>query len=468
MPTCFVAGQGRATPPWVRTLVAAGALCAVSMASAMSLTEAFEAARLHDPQYRAGEYDLAAAREGVPMARSALMPQVTLNHSSLGYSGTRTFPNSLQQDVTTSVDYAAPSTSLSLRMPLFNYDAWNRLDQATAQTRGAEASHRARGLELVDRVTTAYLQTLEARSLLVLSQAEVSALEEQNRRAEQRLRRGEGTRIEEAQARAGLEVARARVGDARDRVTVAAARLNRLTGRMPVFVNDAPDGFQPRPSAPAELQEWVAGGALHNPVIDVRQAALDAARFGVKRNQAGHLPRVDLVANMARSRNESLSNLDQSSRLRSMGFQVSLPLFSGFGVQAAVRQAEAEMARAQEELRNERENNELEIRRLLQAADSAAVRAEALRKAVQASETAVTGATRAQEAGLVTVADVMDARRNLFSARRELTQSQYDHLAARMRLMVVAGEPMQRVVEQIDAILTQRAQLQNLDMAAQR
>ena len=114
MPIRFVARQRLGTPPWVRAVAAAGALCAATMASAMSLTEAFEAARAHDPQYRAGDYDLAAARESVPLARSALMPQVTLNHSSIGYSGTRTFPNSLQQDVTTSVDYAAPSTSLSL------------------------------------------------------------------------------------------------------------------------------------------------------------------------------------------------------------------------------------------------------------------------------------------------------------------------------------------------------------------
>jgi outer membrane protein, protease secretion system len=254
-------------------------------------------------------------------------------------------------------------------------------------------------------------------------------------------------------------VARARLSDAAERVGVATARLNRLTGRLPAFVNDTPNGFLPRPSEPGALREWTASGALQNPAIEVRQATVDAARFGVKRNQAGHLPRVDLVANLARSRNESLSNLDQSSNLRSLGVQVSLPLFSGFGVQAAVRQSEAELARAQEDLRNERENNELEIRRLLQAADAAAVRAEALRKAVEASEVSVTGSTRAQEAGLATQTDVLEARRGLFAVRRELAQSHYDHLAARMRVMVLAGEPMQRIVDQIDAMLTERMPL---------
>lgn len=449
-------------------MAAAATLALGAPAQAMSLAEAFEAARAHDPQYSSGAFDLQATREGIPIARAGLMPQVSLNYSKSGYSGTRSFPNGLQQEVTTSVDYVAPSTSLSLRMPLFNYDAWNRLDQATAQTKGAEAAFRSRGLELIDRLTSAYLQTLESRTLQSLTEAEVVALHEQTLRAEQRLRRGEGTRTEEATVRASLEVARARAADAAERVNVAAARVARLTGRVPTFVNDTPPDFLPRPSEPDALRDWTARGVMQNPVIEVRQAAVDAARFAVKRNQSGHLPRVDLVANVSKSSNESLSNLNQSSFLRSVGVQVSLPLFNGFGVQASVRQAQFELMRAQEDLRAERENNELEIRRLLQAVDAAALRAEALRKAVAAGEVALMGATRAQEGGLLTQFDVLEARRNLFASRRDLAQAHYDHLTAQMRLMLVAGEPMQVIVQRIDAALTSRLPLAAAEAAQKR
>ena len=443
-----------------RMAMAAGLLLVASASlQAMTLAEAFEAAQAHDPQYRSALHDLEAARQGIPIARASLLPVVSLNYSNLGYSGTREFPNALAQEVTTRLDYAAPQTSLSMRVPLFNYEAWSRLDQATAQTRGAEANYRARGLDLVDRLTSAYLQALEARALRMLTDAEVVAMLEQNKRAEQRLRRGEGTRTEEAQARAALEVARARAGDATERVVVADARLQRLTGQMPRFVQDTPASFRPQPSSPSQLRDWMTAGAAQNPVIEVRQAAVEAARFGIKRNQAGHLPRLDLVANVARARNESISNLDQSTNLRSIGVQLSVPIFSGFGVQASIRQSEAELLRAEEELRNERENNELEIRRLLQASDSAAVRAEALRRAIEAGETAVTGTTRAQEAGLATQSDVLDARSRLYSTRRDLAQSLYDHLAARMRVMVLAGEPMQRIIEQVGAELVERIPL---------
>jgi outer membrane protein TolC len=124
--------------------------------------------------------------------------------------------------------------------------------------------------------------------------------------------------------------------------------------------------------------------------------------------------------------------------------------------------------RAQEDLRAERENNELEIRRLLQAVDAAALRAEALRKAVAAGEVALTGATRAQEGGLLTQFDVLEARRNLFASRRDLAQAHYDHLTAQMRLMLVAGEPMQVIVQRIDAALTSRLPLAAVEAAQKR
>lgn len=426
---------------------------------AMTLTEALEAARAHDPQYRAAEFELEAARQGLPIARSVLFPQLSLSYANAGVHGTREFPNGLSQQVSTRVDYESPQTALNLRMPLFNYEAWSRVDQAEAQTRGAEASFRARGLELAERVVSAYLQALDSHAQLALSDAEVQALQEQFLRAGQRFRRGEGTRTDEALALAGLEMARARAADVREKLMLAAARLRRLTGRTPAFVQDIEPSFRPQVSAGAGLRDWTDTALAHSPVIEARAIAVEVARFGVRRMRAAHLPRVDLIGSISRTRNESLSSLDQTSNLKSLGIQVSVPLFSGFGVTASTRQAQAEMSRVEQELRTERENVELEVRRLLQLADSAAQRADALRNAVAAGETAVTGATRALAAGLATQAEVLDARSRLFASRRDLAQAQYDHLAARMRMMLLAGEPMQRVIDQIGAALVERIEL---------
>lgn len=455
--------------PSALTLALAAALTLASPAArSLSLAEAFEAARLHDPQYRSAQHDLQASREDVPIARAGLLPQLSLNYSSQGVSGTRKFPNALQQEVTTRVDYAAPQTQLSMRMPLFNYEAWSRLDQVTAQTKGAESQFRARGLELVERVVAAYVSVLESRAQLILVEAELTALTEQARRAEQRFQRGEGTRIDEALVQASLELLRARLIDTRDRVDVGLARLKRLTGRTVLFVNDTAAGLRPQRVSDAEVLDWIETARRQNPTLEVRQASLDAARHLVRRNQAGHLPRLDLVGNVSKARNDSLNNLDQTSHLRSIGIQLSVPLYNGGGVEAGVRQSQAELLRAEEDLRNERENNELEIRRLLQSADGAALRVQALERSVAANEVAVSGATRMQEAGLATLADVLDARSRQFSARRDLAQAQYDNVRALVQTMLLAGEPMQRVVDRADAMLSQRIDLPSSSTGAPR
>lgn len=452
--------------PALRAAAAAAAtlaLCGVcglpSPARAMSLAEAFAAAQDHDPQYRAAIHERDSMQKNVAIARSGLLPQVNLSYASNDYTGTRSFPGLAEQSVTTRLNYNAPSTQLSVRQPLFNFDAWSRVDQAKAQSRAADATLRARGLDLVDRLVQSYIEVLEARTVLALNEAEVTALEEQLRRTEQRLQRGEGTRTDVAQALAELELTRVRVEEARERMKLGAARLLRLTGRTPAGVDDVPPGFSPQASQPVAYRDWTETALAQSPLLQMRQAVVESARFNVRRNQAGHLPRIDAVASIVRSRNESISNLDQSSNLRSIGVQVQLPLFSGFGVSASVDQAEIEVLRAEEELRNERENLLVEIRRLLQASDAAALRTEALRKAVAASEVALEGATRSQAAGVGTLVDVLAARSRLFSARRDLARAQYDNLQSRGRLLALAGEPMQVLVDRIAAELAVRVAL---------
>lgn len=451
------AGKGPGLRRAGGALMLAAALCLP--ASAMTLAEAVEAARVHDPQFRAAGHELDAARQAIPIARASLLPQVSLSFSDAQVSGTRRFPNAVGQEVTTRVDYGSPQAGLFMRMPLFNYEAWTRLDQAGAQVAGAEANHRARSLDLVDRVTSAYLQTLEARAQLTLADAELPAIEAQLQRAQQRLLRGEGTRTEVAVAESTLETARVRRVDAQEKLMLATSGLQRLTGTSPEWVRDTAADFLPRASEPVALRDWTESALTQNPVVEVRRTAVEVTRLGVRRNLAGHLPRVDIVGSVTRNRNESLSNLDQTSRLASMGVQLTIPLYSGGGVDASVRQAEYERLRAEEDLRTERENLTLNVQRLLQQADNAALRVEALRKAVAASDIALTGLSRAQELGLATQTDVLDGRSRLYTARRDLAQAQYEHLLARTRLMIIAGEPQQRIVEQIDALLVTRVDL---------
>lgn len=428
-----------------------------SQAAIVTLSQAFEAALAYDAQYRGARFERDSTQANVPITRAALLPSLTLSASETSSTGQRSFPNAVGQQVTVELDYRAPQQQLQLRTPLFNYEALQRFRQAQRQSEAADAIFRVRAAELIDRLGAAYLQRLLADENLTLISAQLRVLEGQMQRAEQRLQRGEGTRIEVADVASQLEVARARLLDVRDQVQVARRSLLRITGIDAAQVAQVPAGFAPPPLFPAGLDEWIELALSRSAILQARAQQVEVARAGVERSKAGHLPRVDAVASLARSSNDSVSNLGQGNKLASVGVQLSLPLFSGFGVEASVMQSRSELSRAQAELANEREGVRLEVERSYLAVQTGRARIDALTLSLRALELSLEGQQRGLAAGVRTVADVLDAQSRVFSAQRDLVQARLDYLLARTRLQLQSGATGAEVVADIDGLLRPRS-----------
>lgn len=423
-------------------------------AQAMGFAEAFEAARQFDAQYRAAAHELDAARQGLPIARSYMLPSASINASTSDVSGKRLFTNSLNQEVRVPVDYNAPQASLQIRAPIFNYEGVLRTHIAASQVGSAESVFESRRLELADRMGTAYLQVLLGVEAAGLGRAEVTSLEAQLARASQRLKAGEGTRTDVAQIQAQLELAKVRLVDLYDQLAVARRVLRRVTGVDPRSLKSLPADFLPEAGETFSLDQWQAIAEQRSPVLRSRQQAVETARLAIKRNRATHLPRLDLVASVSHNQNESLSSLNQTSSTRAIGVQLSVPLYSGGGIEATVRQSVSDQARAEEDLRAERETLQIEIQRQHAAVSNGRAKVDGHVKVVDAADLSLQGVTRALAAGLSTPADVLEAQARLFSARRDLAVARYEYLAARLRLAVQAGLPVEESVADIDRQLT--------------
>jgi outer membrane protein, protease secretion system len=445
---------------------AAGMALAVGAAATLpahgvTLAEAYRAAVGYDAQYQAAKHELEALRYEVPIARASLMPGVALNASANKVMGQREFANSQSQEVQIPLDYVSPQVSLSMRAPLFNYDSVTRVRQASAAVEAAQETLRARHTDLVNRLVTVYLQLAGAVDSLRLANWEIEALQGQLTRSRQRQLRGEGTLTEVARTDATLELARAKALEAQDLVGVGARALKRITGLDAVRVYKPAANFKVPTLLPERLQEWMDLAMRQNPLIISRQYSVEAARHGIERSRAGHLPRVDVVASIAQQRNESPTNVGQTSLLKSVGVQLSVPLYNGGGVDASVRQSIAERDRAEENVRVDRESVLLDVERYYRAVVSAPGKLAAFERAVQSSETELRGAMRAQEVGMGTVADVLDARTRLNTAQRDLGQARLDYLESYLRLLTSAGVPLDQALEQVGQVLTTETLVQD-------
>lgn len=416
----------------------------------LSYAQAFDAALAHDAQFRAARFEREATQGAVPIARAALLPNASLNFSDARTQGTRDFPNAVGQQVSVAVDYASPQASLQVRAPIFNWESISRYRQALLQSDAADAIFRVRGGDLVERLSLAYLQRLLSAENLRLVQAQIESLQAQQLRAEERLKRGEGTRIEVAEASAQLDTVRVRALDARDQVLVARRALQRITGIDAELVRGLPSNFEAPLLVPQSLDAWLELAYARNATLQAREQQLAVARMGVQRSLAGHYPRLDAVGSVTRSSNESLANLNQKSKLGSVGLQLTIPIFSGFGVDAAVAQSRSEVAKSEAELAAEREGVTLDVQRQFLAATSGRARIAALAQAQASMELSLEGISRGVPAGLRTLAEVLDAQTRVFSARRELAQARMDYLLARTRLQTLAGAPLAEVVADVE------------------
>jgi len=420
----------------------------------LSLPEAYDAALRYDAQYLIAVKELEAARQGVPLARAALLPQVGFSASVSKVTGEREFGNALNQSVRVPLDYEAPQFALSLRTPLFNYEAMNRLRQASSLGEGAESLMAARHMDLVNRLTTAYLGVLVQHEVVLLAGEDVRSLRVQAETSRQRYMRGEGTIQEATAAEAAAELAKTRLARAQDDLAIARQGLQRITGLETVALRAVPGDFAGLALPLPTLQAWMDQTLQNNPLLRFRSFNLDAARHGIERQRAGHYPRLDLVASVSRSQNESVSTLNQTTQQRSIGLQLSVPLYSGGSVEAGLAQSVAERDRAEQELRAEREGLLLEVERLYRLAVQGRERLAAQAQALDAAGVAVRAATRALETGLGTAAEFRSALARQAAARRDLIQARYEYLNQRSQLLVVSGWPLGTVVADLAQALS--------------
>ena len=215
----------------------------------------------------------------------------------------------------------------------------------------------------------------------------------------------------------------------------------------------APASLPPEPLAPSGLDAWMELGRRDSPELRVRQRAIETARADVARNRAGHMPRVDLVASISQTRNDTVNTLNSEFNLRSIGVQVSLPIYSGGSVVAGVDQALANLARAEAELENEVNTQMVEVRRQYLAVVNGLAKMSAYEKAAASSDVALEGTRQGLRAGIRTNLDVLDAQRQVFQARRDLAQARYQYLLAMLRLKSAAGQSLDEAIGELDKVL---------------
>ena len=429
-------------------------MAVVLPAWSLDLRQAYEAAYENDAAIRAARAGAQASREKLPQARAQQRPNVSLNASRNHNDLTSETQNSQGKPVRSENQYYSGNQSLSVRQPLYRPYVSALVRQAQAQVEEADAALERDEQTLVTRVGEAYFDALLAQDQVLLIEAQKSTYTTQLDAARKGLQAGTGTRTDIDEAQARLDMTLAQELEALQHVEFTRRRRKSLMGR-PVDVLASLDvqRFNPTAPIPGLVEDWVERAEQANPELQSLRAQLDAAGMEVEKAQAGHKPTLDAVAQWSRSSSDTVTSINQRYDNKSIGLQLSVPLYAGGYVSSTVRQAVAAQERAREALEAARRDLGVRVHREFRGMTEGVLRVKALEQAVRSAEQAVLSNQKSFQAGSRTTVDVLNAQQQKTTAQRDLAQARYLYLVSRLRLQALAGEDRQSSVSQVNSAL---------------
>lgn len=413
--------------------LAAAGLLHLPGAAAMSLMQAYEAALQKDPTYRSDYYTAEGGKENRALGLSGLLPNV-----SASYSGSRNKTTVTTDNVPLPEDYISRSATIDVRQPLFNLDAWARYKQGKAQSAYAAAQFDSKAQDVIVRVTGAYIEALFKEDQVTLARAERDYYVEQKKVNELLYKKGQGTLTDVLETQSHLDLAEAQLLEAQDALVTSRDTLAGMVG--PDAGN--PDPLRPGLHVEAQTVDYASlkQTALEtNPDIRALQQNIEISKQEINKQRAGHAPRLDFVGTYGKTASDSLTTINEDNTIRSIGFQLNLPIYSGGAVNASTRQAVAGYEKAKADLDAQISKTLTELRRNYNQVESSRARIAALDKAVESADLLIKATEQSIKGGIRINLDMLAAQRQLYTAKRDLAEARYGYLLAIMRLRAGAG-----------------------------
>jgi outer membrane protein len=459
----------------MKRLLTLFALCvSAASAPAADLLAVYQRALQNDPQLREAEANRLASLEAKPQALSALLPQLAGNAavSREHDSGTSTITQPLSSPpgpvilqtypfdgriITTTHKYG-----IDLKQNLFRWENWVALQRADAQVAQAEADYQAAQQDLMTRVAQRYFDVLAAQDDLEAQQVALTSIQRQLDQAESRFQIGLIAITDVEEARAAHDSGAAAVIAAKRSLASTQELLREITGDAFDWLARPIEPFELANPDPISEDRWVDMALQQNLALVSSRLAADIARENISSARGGHYPSLDLVGSRYKMTTNGVdtftdgtpaggTTLDQQQR--TIGLQLTFPIYAGGMVSSQVRQAVYLHRAAKERVERVARQTEHDARDSYLGVLSEISRVKALRRAVESNATSLRATESGYEAGTRTAVDVLQSRQLWVQAQTDYSRSRYDYMLNVLKLQLAAGTLSQQSLERINGLL---------------
>lgn len=430
------------TPRYLTFILASIGWLFSTPASALDLLQCYELALQNDARYQQARAETAAAREVLPQAAAQFWPNLSASLSRNKSATDRETGTSRSSD-----EYLGGNYGLTLRQPLYRKQISAQYAAAGSQVESAEAKLERSHQELILRLTGTYFDALLAQNQFELATRQKEALAVQLHAAQKSFDLGQGTRTDIDDAKARYDMSVAREFEARQSIRVTRRQLEIIVNRPVEALAFLDAGRLSLDSPmPDNLEKWLANAEEVNPELRSLRADVEVARNEVEKAKAGHMPTVDLVAQRRKSISDSENSINTQYLTSQIGIQVSVPIFAGGYVNAAVRQALSNLDAAEQRYEVRRREVAAEVQKEFQKVEEGILKVRALEQAERSTRLSIHSNQKGFLAGTRTRLDILNAEQQYTNALKELATGRFEYILSRMKLLnLVNGLDEQQV-----------------------
>ena len=409
----------------------AAGMMTTGTALADSLYGAMEKAYATNPTLNAGRAGQRATDEQVPQALSGWRPSVTVNGD---------LTSNFQERSTGQRHFDDGSLSITLNQPLFRgFRTVEGTKAAEARVDAGRQNLLQIEQEMLFNVVLVYMDVYAGRQLVALQKQNVAALRGQLIASNERFKVGEITRTDVAQSRASLAAAQTSLTTAAANLATSAAEYLQMTGYEPGKLS-----YPKASKLPKSLKAALLIAGETNPQILARAFVEAASNFDVNVARGRLLPEASLIAQglvTDQFGDKDFFNKPVDPRPSAqISLNVAVPLYAqGGAVYSSVREAK--------QLASQRRIQVIEVARAVRKAVAEAWNAYVAyadiianaRTQVSAAELALSGVQQEYQAGTRTTLDVLNAQRDLVTARTTLVNAEKNRVVAAYQLQAAIG-----------------------------
>lgn len=426
-------------------------------ADTLSLEQAYQKAQQYDATLRAASAQNRAQQEEIGKARALFLPK-----ASVSLYGGRAFTDSQTPGFLGKINqqhsvYDSRNYSFSVRQSIYNKANFAQYAESKSVVAKSDAMLAGEGLNLIVRVTAAYLEVMLSLETLNYTQMQKTSVQSQLEQAEMRFKAGVGTITEISEAKANLESVIAKYLEAENALEYTKRVLENTVGiygtgflvldasKLPLSALD-----------PSNAEDWIKSAFAKNTEIVAYQNDVLVATQEIEKNQSGHYPTLDLIASRAHTQSDSNYTIGSTYDTDSIGLQLNIPIYSGGYVNATVRQSLAKLEEANEILIAKERDVAIKVRKAFDDVVNGSARIQALQLAVSFNEIAVIGTQKGFIGGTRTNVEVLSAQEKLYYSKRDLAKERYQYIYNKVLLKQLNGSLAESDINDINSWLTSK------------